>query len=473
MNASTSPGFLQRTLVNLRSAWRAISQSARAGQVPNLHPDLPDRDRNALRRQMQECLDARGGEVSARARAAALGQSYLNLNEKGCRRFLEVLAEDFAVDRAALTQTARELGALSSPEEWSRMEARLREILTPPRLKLLTQFNSLPEGVKFLVNLRADLLDYSANNPSLASLDEDLRTLLASWFDVGFLDLRRITWEAPAALLERLAAYEAVHAIQSWQDLKSRLAGNRRCYAFFHPRMQDEPLIFVEVALASGMASNIQTLLDETIPSSPTEDVDTALFYSISNTQKGLRGVNFGSFLIKRVIDQLLTEVPGLKRFATLSPIPGFRRYLDARMKAGGDGLLTPAEDETLKATLLSGGDGGMSDLLGRRDWHLHAQIAAALRAPLTRLCAQYLVEERDNGRALDRVAHFHLNNGARIDRINWLADTSPKGLRSSFGLMVNYRYKLADIENNHEAYRTSGEVAISSEVKRLLRPKD
>ncbi len=473
MSASPSAGFLQRTLVNLRGAWRVISQSARAGQVPILHPDLPDKDRKVLRRQMHECLDARGGEVSARARAAALGQSYLNLNAHGCRRFLEVLADDFAVDRRALKEAARELNELSGPEDWLRMEARLREILTPPRLRLLTQFNSLPEGVKFLVNLRADLINYAADSPSLASLDEDLRALLASWFDVGFLDLRRITWEASAALLERLATYEAVHAIQSWQDLKSRLAGSRRCYAFFHPRMPDEPLIFVEVALTSGLASSIQALLDETTPSVPAEEADTALFYSISNTQKGLRGVNFGSFLIKRVIDQLLAELPRLKNFATLSPIPGFRRYLERRMQAGGDELLTPAESEALQTAFAAGAGGGISDLLARRDWHLHAQIAAALRTPLTRLCAHYLVEERDDGRALDRVAHFHLNNGARVERINWLADTSPKGLRASFGLMVNYRYKLADIENNHETYRTSSEVVISSETRRLLRPKD
>lgn len=475
MNTAAPPGFLQRTLVNLRVAWRAISQSARAGEVPVLQPDLPDKDRDVLRRQMRECLAARGGEVSARARAAALGHSYLNLNEEGRKRFLEVLADDFAVDSKALYQAAREVRETDSLENRIRTEGHLREILTPSRVKLLTQFNSLPEGVKFLVNLRADLLRHTEGNLPLASLDEDLRTLLTSWFDVGFLDLKHITWEAPAALLEKLAAYEAVHAIQSWQDLKGRLGGgNRRCYAFFHPRMPDEPLIFVEVALCSGMGSSIQALLDDTLPPTPPEEADTALFYSISNTQRGLRGVNFGSFLIKRVVDRLLGELPRLKTFATLSPIPGFRRYLERRLRAEHEDLLTPTETHALGAALSdSSGRARLGELLARRDWHLHRPIAAALQGPLTRLCAFYLAHEREDGRALDRVAHFHLSNGARIERLNWLADTSPKGLQASFGLMVNYRYKLADIESNHENYRTSGEAALSSGIRRLLKPKD
>jgi malonyl-CoA decarboxylase len=474
MSPSAPTGILQRTLVNLRSAWRAISQSARAGEMPSLRPDLPDEDCVLLLDQMRECLQGRGGEVSARARAAALGQCYLSLNDTGRKRFLELLAIEFAVDRKELYAAAQEIHEIDNAAHGLKAEARLREILTPPRLKLLTQFNSLPEGVKFLVDLRADLLGYAPGNLMLQSLDDDLRGLLASWFDVGFLELKRITWDAPAALLEKLIAYEAVHEIQSWDDLKHRLSPDRRCYAFFHPRMPAEPLIFIEVALVSGMAASIQALLDRQTPKENPQHADTAIFYSISNTQEGLRGVNFGSFLIKRVVDRLVQELPALKAFATLSPIPGLRRYLDTVLADHESDLLTKSEQEAVKALFAADSrKGSLQELLASPDWYLDKQVTQALKGPLMRLCARYLAQEKRNSRALDRVAHFHLSNGARIERINWLGDTSPKGLRHSAGLMVNYRYKLNEIEGNHEAYSASGEVATSASVKRLLKAND
>lgn len=470
--SSPPTSIFQRTLVNLKSAWRAISQSARAGETPSLQPDLPDDDADILRAQMRECLLAKGGEVSARARAAALGQSYLGLNEHGRERFLQILAQDFAVDRQDLYQATRDIREIDNPERAFAAQTRLRHVLTPPSRKLLMQFNSLPAGVKFLVDMRADLMRYSDGDLWLQNLDADLKDLLASWFDIGFLDLKRITWDAPAALLEKLIAHETVHEIKSWDDLKNRLGPNRRCYAFFHPRMPDEPLIFVQVALVSGMSSSIQTLLDEARSPRDPLTSNTAIFYSISNTQTGLQGVNFGDFLIKRVVNRLAQELVNIKTFATLSPIPGLRHYLEEQLKQKDDQLLTSSERDALQP-LLPVTDSGhpIYDLLATPTWYQDRRVAQALKGPLMRLCAHYLVHEKTDGHARDRVAHFHLSNGARIERINWLADVSPKGIQQSSGLMVNYRYKEKDIEANHESYRASGEASISASVRKLLHP--
>ena len=220
------------------------------------------------------------------------------------------------------------------PDQRAAAERALRAALEPPRITLLRQFNALPEGVKFLVDRRAELIDLGQRDPVLHGLEEDLKRLLANWFDIGFLELKRITWESPAALLEKLMAYEAVHEIRGWTDLKNRLEADRRCFAFFHPRMPDEPLIFVEVALVSGMAGDIHALLDEAAPIGDPHSADTAIFYSISNCQRGLAGISFGDFLIKRVVDALATELPRLKVFATLSPVPGFRAWLEQQSQA-------------------------------------------------------------------------------------------------------------------------------------------
>jgi malonyl-CoA decarboxylase len=303
----------------------------------------------------------------------------------------------------------------------------------------------------------------------MSALEADLKQLLAGWFDIGFLELRRITWESPAALLEKLSAYEAVHEVRSWSDLKNRLDSDRRCFAFFHPRMPDEPLIFVEVALVDGLAGNIQTLLDEQAPVGDSRAADTAIFYSISNAQKGLVGISFGGFLIKRVVDQISAEFPRLKNFATLSPLPGFRAWLDGRLAAMDD-ILKPAEQKALSAVARESPKGvTLKELMATHDWAKTPAVAAALQPPLLRLAAQYLLTaKREDGRALDPVTHFHLSNGARVERINWLADTSPKGLAQSAGMMVNYLYRTADIEANHEAYTGEGVVAASSEVRAL-----
>ncbi|MDE2571428.1 MAG: malonyl-CoA decarboxylase, partial [bacterium] len=330
----------------------------------------------------------------------------------------------------------------------------LRDALEPSRVKLLRQFTSLSDGVKFLVDLRADLHDLANGDPILRDLEGDLRELLSSWFDVGFLELRRITWDAPAALLEKLAGYEAVHEMRGWQDLKARLGGfgpgNRRCFAFLHPLMPGEPLIFVEVALVREMAAAIGPLLDRATPAVKPEDAEAAIFYSISNCQRGLAGISFGNALIKRVVAELNAELPNLRIFATLSPIPGFMRWLDGHTAEG---------EAPLRA------------MLSRRGWNRDPAVVEALREPLMRLCAHYLLEERRNGdRVLDPVAHFHLSNGARVERLNWLGDISAKGLRESAGLMVNYLYKLDQIDANHEAYAAEGRVIASSSIRGLLR---
>jgi malonyl-CoA decarboxylase len=472
MNEESKSGFLDRTLKNLRKAWQGIAGSEYNESAASMEPDLPERDAERLLEQMHACLETRGGEVSARARAAALGRAYLALNETGKMRFLKVLADNFDVDHDSVDAAALALQQVPDAAARHRAEAHLRKVLVPPRLKLLTQFNALPEGVKFLVDMRADLLVIAGDDVALRGLEQDLKGLLITWFDVDFLELRRISWDSSSAsLLEKLIAYEAVHAIESWDDLKNRLDSDRRCFAYFHPRMPDEPLIFVEVALVDGMSDSIQALLDGSAPVIDPASADTAIFYSISNAQKGLAGISFGNFLIKGVVNSLAGEFEGLKTFATLSPIPGFRAWLDKRLGEGDKDLLTASDRKALKA-LGAGAKGKLKALLDDTDWPRDKQLAETLQGPLRRLAARYLAAEklRQGGlRADDPVAHFHLSNGARIQRLNWLGDVSSKGLDQSAGMMVNYLYKLSHVEANHEAYTSTGKVAASSSIRSLL----
>lgn len=471
MNEYVAPGLFDR----LSSLWHELVSSRAPDLVENIQPALPADDLGRVREQMNACLEAKGGEVSARARAAALGKAYLRLDPEGRRRFLTVMAADFDVDRAAVDAAVEAL-TKAPAEKRPVAEEALRTALEAPRLRLLTQFNALPNGVKFLVDMRAELMALSRQHPELKGLETDLRNLLTRWFDVGFLELRRITWDSPASILEKLMAYEAVHAIRSWDDLKNRLDSDRRLFAFFHPRMPDEPLIFVQVALLPEMAGNIQDLLDVSAPLGDPAKATTAIFYSISNAQQGLAGISFGNFLIKKVVEVLLGEFPGLKTFATLSPVPGFLSWLaqqEQAEKAGGPALLTPAEAKALKPLLdvapLSATIGGV------RWWHDAGQ-ADMLQPVILRLTARYLAQEKRAGRkgaaptALDPVAHFHLTNGARIERLNWLGDTSAKGMAQSAGMMVNYLYRLAEIEKNHETYAERGTAVLSPAVKALLK---
>ncbi|MDX1514275.1 MAG: malonyl-CoA decarboxylase family protein, partial [Gammaproteobacteria bacterium] len=359
-----SRGFIDRTLRGFRRAWRMGSKS------DAVEPRLPDGDTRRVRRKIDVCLEARGGLVSARARAAELGQIYLSLNAEGRRRFLAILAREYGVDDAAVDAAIKARAIAKGPVARRAANATLDRALVPPRMRLLGQFNGLDQGVKFLVDLRAELMRFAETHTYLKPLDGELRKLLESWFDVGFLNLERITWETPASLLEKLIAYEAVHRIRSWEDLKNRLAPDRRCYAFFHPNMPGEPLIFVEVALVSGISDNVQQLLDESAPAENPEKADSAIFYSISNCQPGLAGISLGNFLIKQVADHIARRLPNIKNFATLSPIPGFRRWLDARVTSEDAELLTSAESKSFEA--VSGepsANAGLAKLIADPGW--------------------------------------------------------------------------------------------------------
>ena len=445
--------------------WFASGRNADPGRMPPV-ARLP-----RLRTTLREALAGSGGEVSARQRMVSLAQQYRVLDDDGRQDFLSLLATEFGPDESGVNRAIQSYLAQDGDAGRRRAEQTLRLALASPRTKIMKQFNLLPEGVKFLVDLRADVLRFRAELPELEALDDELFSLFANWFDVGFLELRRISWDSPAALLERLIQYEAVHEIRSWNDLRHRLDSDRRCYAFFHPRMPDEPLVFVEVALVQHLAADVQHLLDESKPSSDPAQATTAIFYSISNTQPGLRGVSFGGFLIKRVVEQLHAELPRLRTFATLSPLPGFRRWLDARLTIRDETLFTPAERTRLTAVSGAGDPfEALRGLLATPEWHEHPDLRDALAPALTRLAARYLVNEKEAGRPLDAVARFHLGNGARLERVNWMADASARGLRQSAGVMVNYLYKLDDIESNHEAFARDGRVIVSNGVLRLVK---
>ncbi|MDI1283397.1 MAG: malonyl-CoA decarboxylase family protein [Reyranella sp.] len=453
-----------RTLERLRTAFIDTARGAREVVGAPLRPDLPDDDIPRLKSRIDACLAGKGGETSRRVRAADLGQAYLSLSAAGRKKFLLTLAHDYGLPREA---------AMATVERWraSKEPARaLRRALEPPAVRLLHEFVGVPQGVKFVVDLRAELLTLGRSDAAARALSEDLRPLLGAWFDVGFLDLVRIDWSSPAALLEKLTAYEAVHAIRSWRDLKNRLDSDRRCFAFFHPRMPDEPLIFVEVALVAGLSGNVQRLLDAKAETRDAEQANTAIFYSISNCQQGLAGISFGNFLIKRVADRLATELPRIKDFATLSPVPGLRQHIDSRLKNEGDSALTPSEIASLRPVIdKAEGAAAVRQLLDRPVWWEVPAIDKALRPILSRLAAHFLTTADGKGRALDRVAHFHLGNGAIVERLNWLADTSSNGFKQSYAMMVNYRYKLSEVDANHEAY-SNGKIVASREVRTLAK---
>ncbi len=357
---------------------------------------------------------------------------------------------DGAVDRWRATRDQGSLQALFWATE-------------PPRQELFRRLNVAPGGTQAIVDLRAALLDLLPAEPDLEPVEKDLGHLLGSWFNRGFLQLEQISWQTSAAVLERLIRYEAVHEMNGWEDLQRRLAGDRRCFAFFHPALPDQPLIFVEVALTRGLATAIGPLLAPGRAIAEPGAADTAIFYSISNTQRGLRGVSFGSFLIKQVVSELAAELPHLKRFATLSPLPemaaAVRRHdetpgftvarLEALAEPDADALrrLAPAEPSPAAAFLA---------LAGRPGEH-----PEAVRRVLQRVTLAYLVHVRRRGRVSDPVAHFHLSNGARLERIDIDANLSPSG-RESFGVMVNYLYEPDRLEENHERYVETGEPPLS-----------
>jgi malonyl-CoA decarboxylase len=401
--------------------------------------------------ELCEALLSGRGEASGTAMARDLLDRYHHLDEASRLSFFNALVCNFGPDREKLSQAIEAWRAQPSDDDASD----LHFASEPRRQELFRRLNRAPGGTSELVSMRADLLRAMNSHKDLATLDRDVAHLLGSWFNRGFLVLRRIDWSTPANILEKIIRYEAVHEIRDWNDLRRRIDPvDRRCYAFFHPALVDEPLIFVEVALTEAIPGAIAPLLAEDRQTVPIERARTAVFYSISNTQRGLGGISFGSFLIKQVAEELRRELPKLDNFVTLSPVPGFMRWL----KQAPD---VPLSDE----------DRALLDHLDNPKWFENAELTAQLRSLLEPLAAYYFLKARtQKGRLIDSVARFHLGNGARLERIDWLGDLSPKGLRESAGIMVNYLYRLEDIEKNHEAYANQGEIAASSSVKKLLK---
>lgn len=391
---------------------------------------------------LQAIVDPRVSEVEGGRRACLFAEWYAQAPAEERRDAWLLMSEQFGPDPKKV-KGAREHFELAqgTPEEGA-AEIRMRKALLSPRTRLLQRFAAFPDGMRFLVDLRAELLPHLKADKRLLPLDSELETLFSTWFDVAFLELRRISWDSPASLIEKLIKYEAVHDIRSWGDVKNRLDSDRRCYGFFHPRLPGEPLIFVEVALMDRIADGITPLLDETAAASDIERATTAIFYSISNTQVGLRGVSFGDSLIKHVVETLKQDFPRLKVFATLSPIPGLRAWLAKN---------APPEQ------------------LARWDDPLALAPKSAAREELLAWAARYLGKELQDGKPLDPVARFHLGNGARIERLNWAGDPSAKGLKQSYGLMVNYLYDLKRLDK-HRTLLSQGDIPISGAIEDLYR---
>mgnify|MGYP001814309225 CR=1 FL=1 len=389
-----------------------------------------------------ELLDHRG-EASGLALAQEITEAYKDLTSEQQLAFFKQLAEQFDTDRDAILEAAdryRENSDLDHLLEITRT-------VEAPRQKLFRRINMAPDGTRTLVALRGDMLQVLRANPEFIAVDSDVKELLISWFNMGFLELRSIDWSSPANVLEKLIAYEAVHQINGWDDLRGRLREDRRCFAFFHPAMGNDPLVFVEVALTDAIPGAIAPLLDQGRETIGASQVNTVVFYSISNCHPGLAGISFGNFLIKNVVEVLNKEMEGLKTFVTLSPVPGFRRWLQ---KADLDDLVAEKIRDKVRQPV------------GR-------VVEGEVQAALMRLCAHYLINVKSGELAKDPVARFHLGNGARLHKIHWGADTTANGREQSGSIMVNYLYDLQKIELNHEEYFDEGKISASRSVSKLL----
>lgn len=420
------------------------------GSVINVGRDILARRRQAaaeapsgdLVTKCRQLLHHRG-EASGLALACEIISDYQRLDDANRQIFFKALAHEFEAPTEAVMEA---IDAYRAEPTEERLTV-IAKAVEAPRAKLFRRMNMAPSATPVLVALRGDLLRQLPSHPELRRVDADLKQQFISWFNRGFLELRVIDWRSPAAILEKIIQYESVHEIQGWEDLRSRLRENRLCFAFFHPAMPDDPLVFVEVALNSGIPGAIAPLLDHNESSGDTKAPDTVVFYSISNCHPGLAGVSFGNFLIKQVVEEIGKRHPKANRYVTLSPIPGFCQWLAAQQDT-----LEIDIHELRSTARIEGND-----------------IPEATRDILLRLCAQYLVNERSGEVAIDPVARFHLGNGASLHAIHWAADLSDKGLQQSIGMMVNYLYDLDSIEENHDAYFDQGEVAISRTVARLL----
>lgn len=433
--------------------FRSIAERGRMLLSPRLRAVVARRDRIARLAELCHALVAERGEPLSAALAMEALDAHASLDDAGRAEFFDVLEREFSPSPDAVM---RAIEAYRSKPD-SRTLMALAQSAEAPRQELFRRINMAPGGTAALVEMRGLLLKQLAQRPQLQAVDADLTHLLRSWFNRGFITLQRIDWHTPAHILEKLIRYEAVHAINGWDDLRRRLAGDRRCFAFFHPALPDEPLIFVEVALVKGLAAAAQTLLDPQSEVGDPDRADTAVFYSISDCQAGLRGISFGNFLIKQVASELQEELAKIKTFATLSPVPGFRAWLDANA-----GRLGEIDGGARFAAWLEKSKGASARRSAPGD---------ELQETAQKLCAYYLTRaRRTDGRPLDPVARFHLRNGARLERINWAADQSPRGLAQSAGIMVNYLYELDDVERNHEAYVNEGTIVASRRIEALAR---
>jgi malonyl-CoA decarboxylase len=388
-----------------------------------------------------EALLAESAEYASTAIARDALDAYHALDERCQQEFFDVLARHYSPAPETVGRAASAYQTDPSPENL----IQLQEAVDSSRQELFRRLNMAQGGTAALVQMRKLVLSKLKAHPEWRVIDFDLQHLLRAWFNRGFLRLERIDWRTSALVLEKLTQYEAVHAVQGWQDLRRRLEADRRCFAFFHPQLPEEPIIFIEVALTRGMSAHVQPLLDIRAPVATPMNADCAMFYSITNCQEGLRGISFGNLLIKQVAENLKREFPHLRRFATLSPIPGFRRWLE---KVADKELLSKIEDPA---------------------WHL-GEIPEALEKTLTRLCAHYLLHAKQGAEPLDAVARFHLGNGASLERLNWMGDSSAQGMARSAGLMVNYVYWLAEVERNHERYFREHYIVASPLIEKLAR---
>lgn len=430
--------------------------------LSDLFQALADRSRKLLRSQqngnvnatleeLAEALLSTRGEASGVSLAGTLVEFWHGIGEENRRNWFLHLARNLGPDIEALSRAVSIWQEDPSPAHASL----LHKAAEPRRQELFRRINMAPNGTATLVEMRAALLANIKSHPELASVDADFEHLFTSWFNRGFLVLKRIDWSSSADVLEKIIQYEAVHEIRGWDDLKGRLKpADRRCFAFFHPQMPDEPLVFVEVALTRGIPAHIAPVIATERQPIDEAEADTAVFYSITNTQAGLRGVSFGNFLIKQVVEELLRELPQLKCFVTLSPVPGFAAWLAAERDNPSGRPLPPQ----------------LFDVLAQENWHAVDETRSAVGPLLEQAAALYLTEAKTTtGKPADAVARFHLNNGAVLERINVAGDLSPKGLRQSHGIMVNYRYHLDAIERNHEAYANANQVVTSPQLQKIV----
>lgn len=440
----TPPDWLTQGVSLLRPAAKAVGpRSTQERLAATLRHDEEAMSPRMLRqtlKSLQAIVDPMVSEVEGGRRAQAMMDWYAGASPPHRRDLWLLMSERFVADPQRVKKAQAQFAAAVGTPDEAAAEVLYRRATVSPRRRLLQRFSANPDGVRFLVDLRAELQPLLRSDKRLFALDVEMEYMFSTWFDVGFLDLRRITWDSPASLVEKLIKYEAVHDIRSWDDVKNRLDSDRRCYGFFHPRLPEEPLIFVEVALMNEIAASITPLLDESAAPADLGKATTAVFYSISNTQTGLKGVSFGDSLIKHVVETLKQEFPRLKTFATLSPIPGLRAWLTKHAPA-----------DLLKA------------------WERVDELAenAPERRALLGWAARYLGDELNEGRPLDPVARFHLGNGARVERLNWAADPSAKGLKQSYGLMVNYLYDLKRLDK-HRASLAQGKIPIAAAIKDL-----